>query len=105
MTQQFKVLLAFVALFLVSASAVGLCAPGYVQAEDCVEKAVDPEGGNCWWAADFMSCEIYADTAELCSEYCTKCLLCMYHNDCCAQGDPNLYLGCTAMCVANLPNM
>ena len=108
MSQKFKVLLAFAAFFLVSTSALsyGACANStYVEPEDCMAKAIDPEGGNCWWAADFNSCEIYAETEALCKEYCTSCLNCLHRNGCCRKGNLDKIKSCEAMCVANIQNM
>ena len=105
MTQQFKVLFALVALFFVSTFAVSVspCATGnqtYVQPEDCVFDAIDPEGGNCWWAAGFMSCEIYAETKVQCQEYCVNCLKCLYDYGCCVEGNPHKRDLCVTMCEA-----
>jgi len=49
---QFKILFTIAALFLVSAFTISPCAKkGYVQPADCMQKAVAPTGGNCWWTA------------------------------------------------------
>ena len=49
---QFKILFIIAALFLVSAFSLSPCAQkGYVEKANCMEGAVDPSGGNCWWAA------------------------------------------------------
>ena len=49
---QFKILFTIAALFLISAFSLSPCAQkGYVEPADCMQGAVDPSGGNCWWAA------------------------------------------------------
>ena len=49
---QFKILFTIATLFLVSALTLSPCAKkGYVEKANCMEGAVAPTGGNCWWAA------------------------------------------------------
>ena len=105
MTPQFKTLFLFAVLFVVSTFAASPCKPGYVEPEDCIFKAVDPEGGNCWWAADLGTCfNINVATTEAeCADYCYLCLQCFYNYGCCSYGYPSYYPLCFNNCLAYLP--
>jgi hypothetical protein len=98
----FKILLVLAALFAITFAA-SPCTPGYQEIEDCMEYAIDPSDGNCWWAADTGSClEIYADSETQCADYCSSCLSCVWDFGCCTEGNAQNYKTCYSGCVANL---
>ncbi len=99
---QFKTLLLIAALFIVISIATSPCKPGYVPVQDCLEKAVDPADGNCWWGYEGGSClQIYGATSQAqCSDWCYSCLSCVYNYGCCADGATTLYSQCYQSCVS-----
>ena len=104
MTQQFKTLLLIAALFVATSLANGPCGPSdYVQPEDCMERALDPAEGNCWWAYETGTClEVYANDEAQCMDYCVSCLSCVYEFGCCLEGNLDMIQNCYITCTYNL---
>lgn len=100
---QFKFLIVLLAALCFAQSyKISPCKPGYVQIEDCLIHAIDPAEGNCWWAAEMGSCEIYAPTEAKCAEYCRDCYTCLWIFGCCEEGNLFGIQHCTEHCIANM---